>query len=194
MSIGLSPFCGDASMETRSRQHGFTVIELLINATVISTLAAISLPSYTTALANQRLSGDATNINSQLAVVRMRSASLFTRGRLTINPSAGTYQSEIYNKTTNSWVLEGGTQRLASGISFSYGSIHIPAGSQVPIAQSTTILFNSRGIPIDNSGTPTGNRAVYITDGSGHYRAITVSASSLTNIWRYQAPAWVKLF
>lgn len=51
--------------------------------------------------------------------------------------------------------------------------------------QATTacIQFNSRGIPIDiNTGVPTGNGAVYITDNTQVY-GVTVGATGLSQVW-----------
>ena len=51
--------------------------------------------------------------------------------------------------------------------------------------QATTacIQFNSRGIPIDiNTGVPTGNGAVYITDNTQVY-GVTVGATGLSLVW-----------
>ena len=98
----------------------------------------------------------------------------------------------LYNNTSSSYVNEGGTQNLSSGNSFSYGSISTPAGSQSPIAQSTAIIFNSRGIPVDAGGSPTGNYAIYLSSGTGLYYAVTVSVTGTSNIWVYSGGAWVK--
>jgi type II secretory pathway pseudopilin PulG len=45
------------------------------------------------------------------------------------------------------------------------------------------IHFNSRGIPIDNNtGAPTGNDAIYITDNTQVY-GVTVGATGLSQVW-----------
>jgi hypothetical protein len=51
-----------------------------------------------------------------------------------------------------------------------------------PISNTACIVFNSRGIPVDSTGGPTGNNAFYITDGSGTY-AVTLSATPLIRLW-----------
>lgn len=51
--------------------------------------------------------------------------------------------------------------------------------------QATTacVQFNSRGIPVDiNTGVPTGNGALYITDNTQVY-GVTVGAAGLSQVW-----------
>ena len=50
-------------------------------------------------------------------------------------------------------------------------------------ANTACIMFNSRGIPIDNTLTATPNGAFYVTDGKT-VTGVTVSATGLTKIWR----------
>ena len=56
-------------------------------------------------------------------------------------------------------------------------------GGGTAIANSACVVFNSRGIPVDSTSSPTGNDAVYITDGKGIY-AVTISATGLLKSWR----------
>jgi type II secretory pathway pseudopilin PulG len=54
------------------------------------------------------------------------------------------------------------------------------------IANTACTVFNSRGIPVDHSGAPTSNDAIYITDTVGVYAA-TLSATGLLQTWRIDA-------
>ena len=57
------------------------------------------------------------------------------------------------------------------------------------IGNTSCILFNSRGIPVDPAGAPpavgapTGNDAMYLTDGTAVYGE-TISATGLIKLWR----------
>jgi hypothetical protein len=57
------------------------------------------------------------------------------------------------------------------------------------IANTACILYNSRGIPVDpsgaapNVGAPTGNDALYLTDGTAVY-ALTLSATGQSRVYR----------
>ncbi len=59
-----------------------------------------------------------------------------------------------------------------------------PGGGTVISNTSACVVFNSRGIPVDNNGAATGNDAIYITDGANGLYAATVSATGLIQTWR----------
>ena len=110
------------------------------------------------------------------------------------------------------WVNEAGTvTSLSSTVSFEYSPVSTPpANTQATIGQapqcmtldatpvatagSACIIFNSRGLPITSitSGSPMGDDALYITDGSAVY-GITVAATGFIRLWRTNAassPTW----
>ena len=118
--------------------------------------------------------------------------------------------------TENSWV------GLSSTTSFGYGTVSsAPLNTQTTIGQGDTtplpnpppafdglckdgspladvantacVIFNSRGIPVTPSGSPTGGDALYITDGSFCY-GVTVAATGFIRTWRTNVtstPNWV---
>jgi hypothetical protein len=54
------------------------------------------------------------------------------------------------------------------------------------------MIFNSRGIPVDSTGSPIGIDAVYMTDGTAVY-GVTVSATGFVRLWRTNStstPSW----
>ena len=93
---------------------------------------------------------------------------------------------------------------LSGGVTFGFGVVATaPPFSQAAIVQASAcvtdagvaigntacILFNSRGIPVDPAGAPpavgapTGNDALYLTDGAAIYGE-TISATGLIKLWR----------
>jgi type II secretory pathway pseudopilin PulG len=125
---------------------------------------------------------------------------------------------------TPCWAIDAptGTVTLSSGITLGFGTqTHPPPGTQAAIAQGNStaadaecydgpsgpapgtqitgtacIVFNSRGIPVDHTGSPTADDAIYITDGSGVY-GTTISATGLLEPWRIDvndttASHWMK--
>ena len=63
----------------------------------------------------------------------------------------------------------------------------------VVIANTSCLMFNSRGVPIDDCGAPTAVDALYVTDGSAVY-AVTFSATGMLLVWRtppLAATTWV---
>jgi type II secretory pathway pseudopilin PulG len=96
-------------------------------------------------------------------------------------------------------------QQLSQGVSFGFGGVgtgnpnpQIPVAQAIPCykgsaagpdsggatANTACVEFNSRGIPVDpsNSGTPTANDALYVTDGNTVY-GVTVNAGGLIQGW-----------
>ncbi len=99
-------------------------------------------------------------------------------------------------------------QSLSPGVTFGFAGVGAPPpNTQAAIAQGTggqrcnpvngrrvgqqattrCINFNSRGLPIDNTGLPAGNNdAVYITDNTQVY-GVTVGATGLSQVWAINA-------
>jgi prepilin-type N-terminal cleavage/methylation domain-containing protein len=185
-------------MQRITREHGFSMPELLVSTGILLVLMSVSLPTVVNAAKTYKLSGSARSIASQLALARMRAAAEFTQAQLNANTSAGSYEIDLCTTkntatggcTTFTQDPNSGTQYLAAGITFGYGSITTPAGAQATIGQTTPIVFNSRGIPIDSNLNPTGNDALYLTNSAGQYYAVTVYASGKVTVWQYTGSAW----
>jgi len=102
-------------------------------------------------------------------------------------------------------------QPLSEGVEFGFGSVSAGAPNpqaviaQAPacstgvaggavgssVANTACIEFNSRGIPVASSGSPTANGAFYVTDSNAVY-GVTVITSGLIQIWTTNASttAW----
>jgi hypothetical protein len=93
---------------------------------------------------------------------------------------------------------------LLTTVTFGYGSLgSAPSGTQSTLGQapacqtdaetaagnvgdaasSACIVFNSRGIPVDNTGAPTSADALYVTDSISVY-GVTVLPTGLIQTWR----------
>jgi prepilin-type N-terminal cleavage/methylation domain-containing protein len=191
------------------KTHGFSLIELMVVAAIFIVLMAIAVPQMTNFLGTYKISGAAREIAGQISLARMTAAANFTQAELVVNTAAGTYQVQTCttkNTATGgctTWTLVGTTattagytQSLPSGVSFGYGSITTPAGSQTTIAQTTTILFNSRGIAVDTVAyNPTTQDAIYLSSISKpiQYYAVTVSAGGKPTLWLYTGSAWTEM-
>jgi type IV fimbrial biogenesis protein FimT len=201
-----------AAVIMRTREHGVSLIELVVVVAIALLVAAVAVPTIISTRRNYRGMADARDIAALILLAKMRAASDFTRTRAYFDTSANTFHLEIWNKTTNGWIVDNpnGTQYLSQGIRFGYGvQTNPPPNTQAAIAQpqacmtgaagpppspgggssisnAACIVFNSRGIPVDNNGAASGDNAIYITDGSGLY-ASTVSATGLMLQWRIDA-------
>ena len=178
-------------------QHGFSMVDLAIVLTIVALIAVIAIPIFTKTMSALRASSDARNLASQLALTKMRAASGFTRSRLNCDTSARSCQPEICTSkgtsTCNTFSADGGPVLLSDGSSFGFGSITTPAGTQSTIQNTNQILFNSRSIPVDSTGAPTSDYALYVTNSVGEVYAVTVSATGRIAAWRYRNGSWYVL-
>lgn len=185
-------------MKPRKPERGISHVELLIVLAISLVMTVASFPSFLTTVQAYRSAGDSRDLANQLNLSRMRAAAENAEARLYADLSAGTFQIEICTGAAPcAWTPEGGAEKLSPDVTFGYGTITTPAGQQAsigqapacldtsgnPIANTTCIVFNSRGIPIDSTKTPVGTGVFYITDGSSVY-AVTVSATGFIQRWR----------
>jgi len=183
-----------AVSDQTNRLRGFSLLELVMVITIIAILAALMIPNVITFLHSYRSSSNARDIASQLALAKMSAASGFTQAELNCTLAGTSCQLEVCTAkgatVCSTYTNQGGPVLLSQGMSFGYGSISTPAGSQATISNTSPIVFNSRSIPIDNTATPTANDAVYVTDSNGDTYAITVYLSGKVAVWRYSGGAW----
>lgn len=182
-------YAGDET-SSRSGALGFSTLEVIVVLAIGLVIVVLGVPSLSRTQAVYRASGDAKSLAQSLTLAKMRAGSNFTQERVTVNTANNTFQLEQYDKTNSSWIADGGTQYLSAGVTFGYGSITTPAGSQSLIANSTPVIFNSRGIPVNGANQPTSEDVVYISNSSGYY-AITVALSGRIQTWKYTNGAWV---
>jgi prepilin-type N-terminal cleavage/methylation domain-containing protein len=190
--------------------RGFSLIELLMVMAIMATIAVIAVPMTGNTVRFLKIAGDARDLANATAVAKMRAAAKFTQSRVYIDLSGRTFYVQTFNKATSAWETEGGSNQLSSSVSFSYGIVTAPPSdsvlSQAPnctivtgsppaavaVANTACITFNSRGIPIDTTGSPTGLDAIYVTDNTSVY-AVTVAATGFIRTWqtRYTStPSW----
>jgi len=181
------------SEPTTKKRAGFSMAEPMVVVGILLILFAAAIPSVQTSLQYYRTVSDARSIAAQLALARMRAASDFTWARLKFNLTANAYQLEVWNKTAAAYQTEGGTFSLSQTVTFGYGSVTAPAGGQTTIAQSPQIVFNSRGLSVDDLGNPIGTAAIYIGNNQGFICAVTASIAGQPAIWEYSGATWNRL-
>jgi prepilin-type N-terminal cleavage/methylation domain-containing protein len=196
--------------------QGFSLIEMMMVVLIIGVLAVITVPMSGNAVRFIRLSGDARDLSNATAVTKMRAAAKFTKARLFVDIVGRTFHIETYEKPTPTfpdgrWVNESGVTQLSSTVFFGFGPVTDPpantqttinhatecmtaASPPVAVANTSCIIFNSRGLPIkpDASGSPDGDGALYVTDSTAVY-GITVGATGFVRLWRTNytsSPTW----
>ena len=199
-------------MINRSRlgdRRGFSLVEILFVVALTGVIAAIAVPMMGNTLGFFRLTGDARSISNSIALAKMRAASVFGRVRVYIDLTTKGFRLETWDTATNAWVADGGYTYLSQGVNFSFA----PVGTAPPntqgtigqaavcknnvgadIANTSCVIFNSRGIPIDGTATPSPVvDAMYVSDGRAVY-GVTVSATGMVRTWRTMptaTPTWV---
>jgi hypothetical protein len=187
---------------------------MLMVVGIVGVVSAIAVPMVKNTLGDFSLSGDARALSNAVSLAKLRAASSFSQARAVVNLTARSYHVETWQKAPPAWVTEGGIRTLSSGVTFGFGVVGTaPPFSQAAIVQaaacvdaagavianSACILFNSRGIPVDPAGAPpavgapTGNDAVYLTDGTA-VNGLTISATGLIKLWRTNptaTPNWM---
>jgi len=177
---------------------GFTILEMLFVVLILGVLFAVSVPMTGNALQDMRVTGSAQSISNAVSVTKMRAAANFTKSRLMADLSGGTFTLQTWDKTATSWVSDSGTTNLATDVAFGFGSLDAPPPNtqgvtifQAPacldddgtaIGNSACIIFNSRGVPIDDTGTPIATDALYVKNATAVY-GVTVSATGLIRLW-----------
>jgi Tfp pilus assembly protein FimT len=191
----------------RNAETGFTVVELLMTLAVLAATATIAVPMVGNLLANFRISGDIRGVTNTTSVAKMRAAATFAPARIYVDLGARSYRVQTWNKTTSTWNDDGGSTTLASNVNFGVGSVATPppntqgtiaqasaclANDGTAIANTACVVFNSRGLPVDATGSPTGAGAFYLADVTSVY-GVTVSATGLVRMWRtprQATPIW----
>ena len=197
-------------MNNRTHERGLGVVELVFVVALALIIVAMAIPAIISTRRNYRALGDARDVAAQILLAKMRAASDFTQTRARFDTSANTFRLEIWDKANNVWNIDNptGTYNLSPGVILATGGQpNAPPNTQSPIGQapacmtgtagppaspgggtaianSACVVFNSRGIPVDNGGAATGNDAIYITDGANGLYATTVSATGMIHPWR----------
>jgi len=188
-------------------QSGFTLIEVMIVATIATVITVTAIPNITNAIANAKLRASMTSLSGLLQNTRMVAV------------------KENRTKTAR---FEGGTTTRLMGYIRDAGDtstlstmdsqvemeapitkLSTPTGLGAPPAISTTVLgftpqtsdpsFNTRGLPCLYSGgtCPTNYGFIYYfkdnrTSGIGGWAAISLSPAGRIKRWFWNRSAWTE--
>jgi Tfp pilus assembly protein FimT len=177
---------------------GYTLMELAIVIFMMMVMVAIAIPNGIEMLRTNRLTGDARGLERQLSLARQRAGAEFTWTKIVIDTTTTPVSFTLQLCTTKAtsscttYSTEGGTQYLSTTTTLGFGNSSGAAGGQTTRAQTTTVIFNSRGIPIDSTGAPIATDTIYLTNTGNNACAVSLTLSGHVNVWRYSG-GWVQL-
>jgi len=182
----------------RTSSPGYSLVELIAFMAVMVTLAAFITPFTRGSINAMNLTSDARNVMSAVSLAKMRAAASFTQARVFVVLGSNTFYVERWRKNPAGWVTEGVVQQLSSNVSFGFPGVTAPPPNTQPVlGQATTclndlgvaiagtacIVFNSRGVPVDNTNAPTPTGAYYLSDGATVF-GITTTTGGMVQLWR----------
>ena len=191
------------------KDHGFTVIELMLVVAIVGVVAAMAVPSVVNSIRDYRLHNDLSTLASLCNLARLRAAAQYAPYRVNISVTAGTYSMEKLCGNTASSVdsgctstyaafttpqVESGTQYVLQGNTFAScrpsgpgtypGTITADASGCSSLVQ---LYFNTRGTPTDSTGNPltNGGAVIYMTNQNGMVDALTLSPGGRASVWNW---------
>ena len=216
--VGLS---GRGCPARSFEESGFSFVEVLTVIAILSVVIALALPGVTNLMSDYRLHSDAAAVASLLNLARMRAASQYAPYRLDASISGKTYVLErlcgntpssgsgsdanctsAYNSFSTAGYDATGTQYTAPGDSFASclpsgiatypGTIAAnPAGCPSSPPDPLQLRFNTRGAPVDATGSPlaSGGAALYLVSQNSKVDAVTVSVGGRVTVWNWDVKA-----
>lgn len=163
------------------------MLELLIVIAIMGVIAAFALPNAINFVKSYRLHADASAIASQLNLARFRATSQYTPYRLRIDVANRLFCRERLSSSYSSPYTEeayplqvGNTFLSADPATARPGTLDSSFSGA-----STSIYFNTRGLPVDSTGTPTNSNVFYLQNNGNLNDAVTVSLGGRITIWNY---------
>jgi Tfp pilus assembly protein FimT len=137
-----------SSPSTGKSQNGFTLLELLVIATIAATLVAVTIPGMSSALNAHWLKAGLRGAVGEIRVARSAAVTRNVRSRISVSEDGKRLSVEVDPSGTNAWiptgtpfVLDGGV--TVASVSPANGLVFTPRGT---LSDAVTVtLRNGRG-------------------------------------------------
>jgi prepilin-type N-terminal cleavage/methylation domain-containing protein len=182
------PPCAHGNTIGDHRERGFSMIELIVVATISVILSAIAVPLLLNVIYTSRIRGAASDLSGLIQQARI----LAEQQNIALpvyTGSVGTNaQGAFIGTSGNTWVL--GEPVVPYG-----GSVTNGSASSAPTALSpgftaelagTILYFSGRGLPVKPSGStyiPSNGVIFYLTDTRGDWAAVSVTGAGRSKTW-----------
>lgn len=184
-------------MKKLRRNEGFTLMELIVVIGIIVLAAALTVPNIPRWRASAKLNGASRDLanNFQLAKMEATKRNSFCAVTFNITVDGTPFDAIVYSDDGDLQYEPGAGEQILRRVNFSdsiYKTISLDTsqggGDGVTLADNAggqpSIAFNSRGLPINDTGTiiTTGADSVFIRNDRGGTKTITVSPSGNISI------------
>ena len=130
-----------ARRRAAQRSDGYSLVEILITLAVVSTMAAMALPTTMNALRNYRLSAAVSAATGPISAARYQAIMHAYPYNITFNSTNATYQVASEQPPATSFTNLPG------------GALPLSGAGDVTINQTTTLQFNANGTVSATTGT-----------------------------------------
>lgn len=171
----------------------FSLIELCLAMAAMAVLGAISMPMLSSTMRSMQLSSETRKIATALTDAKLSASSQTNPYRVFFKHAQNSWQLEKFDQTSGTFVAAGAENTLSDGLANSgiaFRSNSSLAVTGYPATSSGSITFNARGFPIDNTGAPTANNVIYLSDSDADY-AITVTLTGKTQVLKKNENYWI---
>lgn len=188
----------------KTRQAGFSLMELMVVMLIIMIVSAVAVPTLMSTVADVRLRSSASTLQGQIQQLRMRAVrdNKPYKAKLTTVGSVVTMYLDLDADDTFD-ATEPAVSIARDVTVASSGSPSMPSGTLnttgfVTGTMSTAIWFNARGLPCDTSaGAACNTSKGYIyylsqqrSTSTTAWAAVSVTQAGRIKAWRYVGSTW----